>query len=148
MDKFPFTKDEWGEIGDISYDMVNEVYNDDNVSPELFSKFVTIINKLENKYGKHPLLLETLADHTHDPEERKKLYAEALDIAITNGLPTISIRISFAEVFIEYFQDNSMAIQILEPADKEIEQHDDELEVNNYYRLKRKLTIKACTNSQ
>ena len=93
-------------------------------------------------------MVETLADHTHETEESKKLYTEALDIAIINVLPTISIRISFAELFIEYFQDNSMAIQILEPADKEIEQHDDELEVNNYYRLKRKLTIKACINHQ
>jgi len=144
MDKFPFTKDEWGEIGDISYDMVNEVYKDDNVSPELFSKFVTIINKLENKYGKHPLLLETLADHTHDPEERKKLYAEALDIAITNGLPTISIRNTFATLLIEEFEDHSMALQILQAGDEEIKKHDDEYNIEQYFKLKRKLTIQAC----
>ena len=144
MDKFPFSKDDWGEIENISYEMVNSVYKYDKVSPELFSKFLTTIKRLENKYGKHPKLSETLADHTDDPEERKKLYAEALEIAKKNGLPTISICISFAELFIEYFDNNSMAIQILEPTDREIEQHDDEYDLKKYYKLKRELTIKAC----
>jgi Ni,Fe-hydrogenase I large subunit len=144
MDKFPFSKDEWGEIEDISYEMVNSVYMYDKVSTEIFSKFLAIIKKLETKYGRHPVLVETLADFTDDPKERKKLYTEALEIATKHGLPTISIRNTFATLLIEEFQDHSMANQILEPTDREIEQHDDELDIAEYYRLKRKLTIKLC----
>ena len=54
MDNFPFTKDEWDEIEDVSYDMVNEVYREDNVSTETFSKFLTIISKLEKNMADIP----------------------------------------------------------------------------------------------
>jgi len=144
MDKFPFSKDDWGEIVDIECDMANFLEREDEDSPELFSKFLGIIKKLENKYGRHPVLLETLADFTDDPEESKKLYTEALEIATKNGLPTITIRISFAESLIDYFDNNAYALQILKSADNEIKQHTDEWNVKEYYRLKRKLTIQLC----
>lgn len=144
MDKFPFSKDEWDELIAISCDMANEVFRYDNVSPELFSNFRSKIKKLINKYGKHPLLLETLANHSDDLEERKKLYSEALDLAVKFGLPTLTIRISFARLYSEDIEDDSKAIQILEPAMKEIEDHDDENDLEEYFDLKRKITIKAC----
>jgi len=144
MDKFPFTKDEWDEIINISHDMVNEVYRYDNISPELFSKFLTTIKRLENKYGKHPKLSETLADHTDDKDERKKLYTEALELAISNDLPTITIRIAFARLLIDEIKNTDMALNILKADKKELENHDDEINVDEYYELKRSLTIKAC----
>ena len=124
--------------------MVNFLKREDEDSPELFSKFLGIIKKLENKYGRHPVLLETLADFTDEPEESKKLYTDALEIAKKNGLPKISICISFAELLIDHFDDNAYALQILKSTDNEIKQHTDKWDVKNYYRLKRKLTIQLC----
>ena len=144
MHKFPFSKDEWDEIVDISCDMVNFLEREDEDSPELFTKFLDIINKLENKYGRHPVLLETLADFTDEPKVCKKLYTEALEIAKKHGLPSISIRNTFANLLIEDFQDYSMALQILQAGDKEIKKHDDKYNIEQYFKLKRKLTIKLC----
>lgn len=51
---------------------------------------------LREQHGDHPVLLETIAEYTDDEEQRAVLYREAAAIAVVNGLPTLSIRMSLA----------------------------------------------------
>jgi hypothetical protein len=59
------------------------------------------VDDLRARHGDHPVLLETAADYTADLPERAALYRRAVELAGAHGLPTLSIRLSFAPVLVE-----------------------------------------------
>lgn len=101
MDAFPFTKSEWGQVAEASWSVTNaSLANDEVLRASCFLKLKHLLNELRVRYGDHPVLLETEADFTEDLCEQVSLYESALCLAVAKKLPTLSIRISYAEVLL------------------------------------------------
>ncbi|MBW3541369.1 MAG: hypothetical protein KY476_13965 [Planctomycetes bacterium] len=71
-----------------------------------------VLAELRARYGDHPVLLETEADFAEDDRERAALYQRAVHIAVSHGLPTLSIRVSLARLLLEAGEREAAAAQL------------------------------------
>jgi hypothetical protein len=102
MEAFPFTNAEWDPQKDLALSILNaEFAEDDVLAASLKLDMLDRMDALRARHGDHPVLLETAADYTEDPPERAALYRRAVELADAHGLPTLSIRLSFAPVLTE-----------------------------------------------
>lgn len=98
MEAFPFTDAEWDALKPVAESVLNaSLAGDDILAASLRLEMLDLLNGLRERYGYHPVLLETAADYT-EGAERVPLYRQAVVIAEANGLPTLSIRTSLAFV--------------------------------------------------
>lgn len=102
MEAFPFTSAEWDPQKDLALSILNAQFAEDDVlAASLKLEMLDRMDALRARHGDHPALLETAADYTEDPPERAALYRRAVELADAHGLPTLSIRLSFATVLTE-----------------------------------------------
>jgi hypothetical protein len=102
MEAFPFTKAEWSPLEDLASSILNaHSAGDDVLVASITLELLDRLEALRTQHGDHPVLLETAADYTEAPAERAALYRRAIELAVAHGLPTLSIRVSFAPVLVE-----------------------------------------------
>ncbi len=102
MEAFPFTVYEWATLSDAVLLVVNAgLAKDATLRAYYLVGLVDVLDSLRARHGNHPVLLETEGDFTEDDGERIALYQEAVGTASVHGLPTLSIRLSLAEVLLE-----------------------------------------------
>ena len=102
MEAFPFTEAEWEAVKDAALPVVNAGLADDPVPrASHLVGLLDVLARLRTRHGDHPVLLETQADFAEGDAERVALYRRAAGIASAHGLPTLSIRLSLAELLLE-----------------------------------------------
>jgi hypothetical protein len=102
LDAFPFSETEWAAVNDAAFQVVNAgLTNDAVLRASSLIDLLDILGELRVQHGEHPVLLETEADFTDEVAERIELYRRAVRLATANNLPTLSIRLSLAEVFLD-----------------------------------------------
>ena len=106
-------------------DLVNasEEEDDEVIAANLKNVF-DLLEALAIKYGPHPVLYETKADILPNPAERVELYRQAIRLAESNALQTLTIRLSLAEVLIEDLLDFAAARKELEACKGELTEED------------------------
>ena len=121
MEPFPFTETEWDRITEISLSLTNaSLANDEVLEASLLLTFLEDIDKLRVQHGEHPVLDETEADFLPDPWERIVKYRSAIRMAEDNSLPTMSIRVSLAGVYLDDFSDYRRALVELRRCEPEL----------------------------
>lgn len=101
MDEFPFTEAEWAPIKEVSLSILNASYAEDEaLGASLHLDMFDLLDGLRATHGDHPVLLETMADYSDDDAKRSALYRRATALAEEHGLPTLSIRLSFARMLV------------------------------------------------
>lgn len=102
MKEFPFTEPEWGQVMEATLDVTNATLADDEVlRGSCLVTLQQVLGELRERYGDHPVLVETEADFTDDEADRVDLYKLAIGSAAGHGLPTLSIRLSLARLLLE-----------------------------------------------
>jgi hypothetical protein len=102
MEAFPFTEAEWESVREAAGAIVNAALAEDPIlRASQFAELRAVLAGLRDRYGDHPLLLETEADFTADAPDRVALYERASRTAAAGGLPTLTIRLSLARVLLE-----------------------------------------------
>lgn len=136
MDAFPFTDEEWEEVSEASRAIVNATLCDDEPLREsLYLELVEVLSALRGRYGPHPLLLETQADFETDVVQRVKLYVGALALALQEGLPTFTIRLSLARVLVRDIGEALLARRHLLLCKQAVEAYGDEAERAEWQEL-------------
>lgn len=98
---------------------------DDEVMKESrFSELRDCLYELKVLYPNHPVLTETEADFTDDPQRRRGLYEQALAQAASLEISSVSIRLSLAELLITDFKQPDLAMSLLETCKQELETMD------------------------
>ena len=139
MDEFPFTKSEWGRVDRLAYRIVNASLYEDRVLHQVyFEQLRRLLRRLQRKYGKHSILLETEADFTQDISRQARLYRAAIRAAVEQHLPTYTIRISFAAVLLDDFKDAATAANELQACQAEVAAHANDFERNQWRELQRR----------
>lgn len=83
-------------------------------------KLQRVLAALYEKYGEHPVLIETEADWLFDsPFKKLSRFRRAEYVAQTNGLPTYSIRLSIAELYLT-LDKASEAIEAIRDCESEL----------------------------
>lgn len=114
MEAFPFTKAEWAAVSDAALPVVNAALADDAIlQASCLVGLLDVLARLRARHGDHPLLLETEADFVDDDEERLFLYQQAARTAVAFGLPTLSIRLSLAQLLLERGQRTAAREELL-----------------------------------
>lgn len=136
MDIFPFTKAEWQKVKDTSLAVVNaSLANDAILRASYFEELLTVLEELRNRYGEHPILLETEADFEEDSLVQCNKYRSAIQLAESNSLPTFTIRISLASLLLQDFNDPVQAARELELCKLELPIHADNSEMREWTEL-------------
>jgi hypothetical protein len=137
MDAWPISAEDFEEFESISRRYAEAVMAGDwMVCDSLARETYETMVKWEEKYGEHPFILEHKADFAEEPEEKRKLYTRALELAVANGLETITIRIWLARLLLEEFGDASSAMQMLSDGQHEVFEADqDEDWIRDYGEL-------------
>lgn len=136
MDAFPFTREEWQAVRDAALPVLNATSAEDDVLYESnFIELQCVLHTLRERYGDHPVLLETEADFTHDSDTQRTLYEQARDIAVHHRLPTASIRVALAGVLLDDFNAVDAARGELTACRQEILDSGDEWEQSNWKEL-------------
>jgi hypothetical protein len=136
MDEFPFTKSEWGRIDRLANSIVNASLHEDRVLGEVyFEQLRRLLRRLQRKYGKHPILLETEADFTRNVTRQIRLYKAAIKTAVEHRLPTYTIRISIARVLLDELNDVPTAANELQACQAEVAARADEFERSEWHEL-------------
>lgn len=137
---WPFTRGDWQKVSEAGRDICNACLADDEVlRASKFEDLRLLLADLREKYGEHPVLLETEADFTDEPCEQVPLYHEALRLALAAGWQTFSIRLSLAGVLFEMGQPE-MALKELLACQHEMSEVADDREKQDWQDLKN-----ACT---
>lgn len=114
MHPFPFSQSDWQLVVNISTEIVNASAMEDEVlCASRIADMEELLEVLGKRYGEHPVLLETLADSLRDYERQVALYTRARDLAVREGLPTYTIRISFARVLVEAGRNDEARTELL-----------------------------------
>lgn len=143
MEQFPFTKLEWQHVSDVTSVLVNATLEDDDVlSDSLFAELSAVLHELRERYGEHPILLETEADFCDDPAVQLDMYRQAIHLALSNALPTFTIRMSLAAVLLTHFNDPAAAACELNACKPELAAQVDEWETREWSEL-----MSQCENS-
>jgi hypothetical protein len=136
MDVFPFIQADWQRVEDASRAVTNATMADDAVlRASQFAELVAVLEELRERYGDHPILLETEADFLDDPSLQLHLYRSAIRLAEQNALPTFTIRISLARLLLEEFADPKQAEKELAACHWELSRYADDYEKNEWYEL-------------
>ena len=125
MDAWPFKEEDWESVEEAVIALVNASGDEDD--EVIAAKLKTVFDLLEAlaiKYGPHPVLYETKADILPNPAERVELYRQAIRLAESNALQTLTIRLSLAEVLIEDLGDFAAARKELEACKGELTEED------------------------
>lgn len=102
LEPFPFTDAEWEPVETTALALANAAVADDEVlRASLRVEIVDLLNRLRERHGEHPFLLELIADYTEDEADRVTLYRRAAEIAVTHDLPTFTLRLSLARLLLE-----------------------------------------------
>lgn len=145
MNPFPFSEAEWSRVEHASVDVVNATLMDDDVLSE--SRRIVLGNlllELRERYGDHPILLETEADFATDSAQRRELYLRSITLAERNGLLTYTARLSLAELHLTEFGETENARRELLACQLEVETHADEHESRNWHSLLGKCNPPSC----
>jgi hypothetical protein len=68
MEIFPFTQADWQPVQDASAALVNATLAEDAVlQASQFAELEAVLKELRERYGDHPILLETEANFLDDP---------------------------------------------------------------------------------
>jgi hypothetical protein len=119
--------------------LTNATLKDDDVVREsLFVELVTELHALRERYGNHPILVETEADFCDDPLLQRNGYRLAIRLAESNGLPTFSIRMSLADLLLTYFDDSTEAAHELRACEPELATQSDEWDMQEWSSLMRR----------
>jgi hypothetical protein len=114
VETFPFTENEWAAVKQAILPIVNATSAEDAVLQDShFVALLDILAALRERYGEHPVLLETEADFTENDEERLQLYGKAIRLADANRLSTLSIRLSLAELLLGRRQRAAARVELL-----------------------------------
>ena len=114
MDQFPFTEAEWNAVSDAGLQILNASYMEDLVlQASRLNELLDVLAELRERYGDHPILLETEADFIDDDHERIALYRQAVSTAETHNLATLSIRIALASVLIRLGEPTAALRELL-----------------------------------
>ena len=121
MNPFPFAADEWDLVSAASLRVVNATLADDDVlRASCFIGLQAALDELRSRHGEHPVLLETEADFTDDFPERDDLYKRAKVLALRHQLPTLSIRLALARMYLEVLRQPEQARQELKACENEL----------------------------
>jgi hypothetical protein len=127
MEEFPFSADDWNRVEELATEIVNASAMDDDVlGASKVENMREHLAELRDRYGEHPILIETEADFEDDPLRRKDLYLAAIALAEANALPSYTIRISLAGVLIDELHDPLGAAQQLSACERETQQQGDD----------------------
>jgi hypothetical protein len=136
MDGFPFSRDDWSRVRDAALAVVNAVMAaDDALRASQFEELQRVLAELRVKYGDHPVLLETEADFSDDPNEQQVLYQAAVRQACWDGLATYSARMALALVLLENFEQPDQALAELLACEPELATQADEAERREWAKL-------------
>jgi hypothetical protein len=136
MEIFPFTAAEWQRVQHVSLAVTNADLAEDAVLYEShFAELLAVLNELRDRYGQHPILLETEADFLDNPPRQVDLYRRAIRLAERHGLPTFSIRISLARLLLEEFANGKEAEKELSACECELYVLADESEKREWFEL-------------
>ena len=107
MDKKNIIEDnDWAEVTSLSVEIVN-LDEQGKSSEEVELELINYLRSLEDKYGRNPRVLGTLADYLDDIDERLALYKEAFELAEKDNdhINKTIIAGSLLELFLEEVQD-------------------------------------------
>lgn len=136
MEPFPFSRQEWDEVADAALPVVNAGLMDDNVvRASHLVDLLDVLARLRERYGDHPILLETEADFVEETGERVALYRRALEAAVASGLLTFTIRISLAEVLFKDLGRPAEARAELTACEDEVNEFGDDSEREHWGEL-------------
>ena len=121
---WPFCEADWARVGEAVRSLVYalDTVLEDSHRMELFH----VLAELREKYGEHPILLETEADFTIAPQRQLALYQQAATAALAAGLSTVSIRLSMASLLSEELDDRKQAREELLACEPELATQADE----------------------
>jgi hypothetical protein len=115
MEAFPFTETEWASLKENIRCLVNATFaRDDALHALLMAALAGQLRELRNRYGRHPVLLETEADFADETSERLTLYREAKRISLEEGLPILSICLSLARLLLNEAQPQAAQSELLD----------------------------------
>jgi hypothetical protein len=144
MDDFPFDADEWAAVAEASSAVVNATILEDDVLRESrFAELQLILQTLSERYGEHPVLIETEADFTNDAACRRRLYVKAVSLAELNCLPTYTIRISLASLLRQEFNEPETARNELLACENEVMTQGDKSQQDEWQEL-----VRSCELEQ
>jgi hypothetical protein len=136
MDTFPFTKAEWQKVKDASLAVVNaSLAKDDLLRASNFEGLLVVLEELRNRYGEHPILLETEADFEDDFSAQTNKYRLAIQLAENHALPTFTMRISLARLLLQDFNDPIQAAGELELCSSELSRNVDDSDKKEWTEL-------------
>ncbi len=139
MNEFPFEKDEWDRLTQLVYQYVTPILNDQDPDECALPIIQSYVEDLKDKYGDHPILIETEADFESDVVEQNYLYEKATKVAIKNGLPTLSIRLSHARLKLHDLKQKDEAKKIIEECREEMLKSGDEYDKEEWQEI-----LKEC----
>jgi hypothetical protein len=144
MEAFPFTQQEWRQVCGVTSSLANATLQDDDIlRTSLLVELATALEELRQRRGNHPVLLETEADFCDDPMVQRDMYLAAIQLAETNSLPTLTIRISLAGALLESFDDPKQATSELMACESELAAETDEWVVREWCKL-----VKECSERE
>jgi hypothetical protein len=136
MDIFPFTQADWQRVNAAANAVTNATLTDDAVLyASKYSELEAVLEDLRERYGDHPILLETQADFHDAPSLQLDLYRSAIRLAEQNALPTLTIRLSLASLLLEEFADPKQAKKDLAACHSELSRYANESEKNEWREL-------------
>jgi hypothetical protein len=101
MEEFPFSPDDWQRVTDAGNAIISALFmNDEALHTSRIAELQAVLDELRQTYGEHPVLLETEADFLNDVEEQIALYQHARQMAMFERLPTYTIRMSLAKLYL------------------------------------------------
>jgi hypothetical protein len=129
MDDFPFSTGDWSRVQHAARAVVNATLAGDAVlRASHFEELHLVVAELRGRYGDHPVLLETEADFSDDPVERRNLYQAAVQQARQADLVTCSARLALARLLLDDFDEPDRAFEELLACEPELAAHADESE--------------------
>ncbi len=118
---FPFSTADWSRVRDAARAVLNATWaGDDVLRASQFEELRLVVTELRERYGDHPVLLETVADFSDDPAERRRLYQAAIQQAQDAGLMTYSVRIALARLLLDDFDEPDRAYRELRACEPEL----------------------------
>jgi hypothetical protein len=136
MEAFPFTTDDWSRVSEACRAVLNATLaGDDGKRAAHLYELHGLMTELREKYGDHPVLLETEADFLDDQIDRRKLYESSIEIARHGGLLSYTARIALARLLLEDFNDRKSAREQLIACESEVVANADEDESHEWSEL-------------
>jgi hypothetical protein len=133
------SKADWEEVVDLSAKRANAVCSGDGALGELFNtRLLRYLETLQQKYGRLPGILATMADCLDDPRKRIDLLEDAWRIASVreDHANSVLIASSLAELYIDELKDRPCGEQWLARLEESLENHWDDIEYEELQRLR------------